>query len=184
MQNTTPSVISRHTLRTTRIISDGKEPSLAFFLGTLRTHTFYEFIYMSRVATNLQWLKHDGSYYHDMKGFIMASLKDWKFIDVKLDKSQKGDVQKFGDQYDKDYLGIIDDISELGYKVSVSYVDKQNSYVVSVSGSERSGYNKGCTLTSWAAELGEAVQIAGYKVLDYMRNKDWVEFESDAETWG
>lgn len=114
----------------------------------------------------------------------MASKNDWKFVDVKLDKSQKGDVEKFGDQYDKDYLGIIDDISELGYKVSVSYVDKQNSYVVSVSGSERSGYNKGCTLTSWAKELGEAVQIAGYKVLDYMRNKDWVEFETESDTWG
>ncbi|AXH78403.1 MAG: hypothetical protein [Circular genetic element sp.] len=160
------------------------EPKLSHWLTRMDRISVPEFIYIRLCKTNLFYRQIDGNVYIRLGDFHMAAPKNWKFIDVKLPVSMKPEVAIFNEQYDPNYIDAVEDITELGYKVSISYIDKQNSYVVSVSGSERSGYNIGCTLTSWSKELNEAIQIAAFKVLKYMRNKDWKEFEDDTEVWG
>lgn len=114
----------------------------------------------------------------------MAKRPEWAFVEIKLEKKDKPKVDKFAEQYKGNPFEILEDITELGYKVSQSYVDKQNSYVVSVSGSERSGINNYQTVTTWSSDLREAVEMAGYKVLDLAKNSDWTEFATEDSNWG
>ncbi|AXH79574.1 MAG: hypothetical protein [Circular genetic element sp.] len=114
----------------------------------------------------------------------MASKMDWTFVEIKLGQDDKPALEEFLTEYDNDPLEILDDISELGYKVSISYVDDQSSYVVTVSGTKRSGLNNKQSVTSWSNNLAEACTMAGYKVLVIAKNKDWVEFETGNANWG
>lgn len=124
-------------------------------------------------------------YVYPLEYDIMASKGfDWTFVNIKLVEKDKSKVSKFLERYPDDIVEIIDDITELGYKVSVSWVDSSNSYCVSVSGNENTPQNNKCTITSWSGVLQEAIAIAGYKVLDLLDGEKWTDHETEASNWG
>lgn len=122
--------------------------------------------------------------YANMEEFMAGQKFDWEFVELKLEKSDQPKVEKFAKEYQGNAVEILADIAEIGYKISVSWVDKQNSYVVSVSGTDRSPDNQKQTITSWSDNLFEACAIAGYKVLILADDKLWKELATESSQWG
>lgn len=122
--------------------------------------------------------------YRDMEEFMASKDFNWDFVELKLTEKDKPKVQAFAKEYNGDCVEILADIVEIGYKVSISWVDKQNSYVVSVSGTDRSPDNQKQTITSWSGDIFEACAIAGYKVLKLADDKLWKELATEVSTWG
>lgn len=117
--------------------------------------------------------------------FFMARLKfEWDFINVKLSEKDKPKLEKFADKFNEDLEALMDEIVTLGYKVSTSYVDKQNSFVVTVSGSENSKFNNKCSMTSWSSSWVEAMFMMGYKVLEVTQGGEWKDFAQESDNWG
>lgn len=115
----------------------------------------------------------------------MARAKsEWQFIDVKLETEDKPKLEKFAKEYKLDVEAILTEISAMGYKLSISYVDKQNSFVVSVSGNDRTKHNNGCTMTSWSDDVIEALFMAAYKVIVVTDRGIWSEYATDTSNWG
>lgn len=114
----------------------------------------------------------------------MAKNFDWTFVEIKVLASEKKDFLEWVNANGITGLEAVDDITELGYKVSISYVDSQNSYVVSVSGKKDEGMNQKLTVSSWSGNLEEACCLAGYKILHIARDGDWTEYETDSTNWG
>lgn len=125
-----------------------------------------------------------GFAYLTERDFIVASLSNWKIINVRLKKEDKPALEAFADSVENDVFHVIDEVLSQGYKLSISWVDAQNSYVVSVSGTDRAKYNKGCTITSWSDEVSEAIMMMGYKVLVLGEKKAWVDLDMPEENWG
>lgn len=154
------------------------------YILSLRIQTFVEFRFCQHQLIRRHVANFSGQTYQKMESFIMAKKFDWTFVEIKLEKKDKPLVEKFAESYKHDPLEILDDIAELGYKVSVSYVDDQNSYVVSVSGNSRTGINNQQTVTTWSGDLGECIAMAGYKVLKLSDGRDWKELETQSSNWG
>ncbi len=109
---------------------------------------------------------------------------NWTFITIKLSQDDKPELEAFIKGYNKHFLDVITDVLAMGYKVSLNWIDKQNAFVVSVSGTNESAQNKGATVTSWSDELSEAIFMMGYKALVLGKSKTWVEIQTDSSNWG
>lgn len=122
--------------------------------------------------------------YQQKEHFHMAKKAEWEFVEVKLQTTDKAKIDKFGDQFKNNSTSILEEVLSRGYKVSISWVDKQNSYVVSVSGTDRSKANNGTTMTSWSDDLDECICMMAYKVLELTHGGDWTEFATERSSWG
>lgn len=117
--------------------------------------------------------------------FFMARAKsEWEFINIKLEKTDVPALEKYAKSHDNDPFSVLDEILAAQYKVSVSWVDKQNSYVVSVSGNENTALNNKCTMTSWSDSVMEALIMTGFKVFVVCGGKAWKDFEEETGNWG
>lgn len=109
---------------------------------------------------------------------------NWTFVEIRLDIADAPKLEQFLKVFEGDIFRIVDEILSKGYKLSVSWVDKQNSYIVSVSGSDRSAHNNGKTLTSWSDSLEECIVMAGFKVLELTKGGAWEDYETKRSAWG
>lgn len=107
----------------------------------------------------------------------------WEFININLIKDDRPKVDEFAKLWKNDIQSVVIELLTLGYKVSFSWVDAQNSYVVSVSGTDRSKHNNGYTLSSWSDDLAECIMMAGYKVLVIAVAGTWLDYQTDSATW-
>lgn len=119
--------------------------------------------------------------YDNWKDDIMAV---WEFVEIKLDKEDKKPLAEYMKELNDDPVEMLTAISALGYKVSVSWVDKQNSFVVSVSGRKDTKYNNGLSVSSWSDNLIEAIGMAAYKVIKLTDSGDWKEHATESSNWG
>lgn len=108
----------------------------------------------------------------------------WKFITRRLDENDRVELQKYIDEHDGGTEEILQEILGAGYKVSISWIDDQSSYVVTVSGSKRSPHNDGYSMTSWSDDIWEAVAMCGYKVFVLAEGTGWKKIEASPDSWG
>jgi len=109
---------------------------------------------------------------------------DWKFIELKLEKDDKQRMADFIDEYDGNVWQAVEDVLELQYKVSISWVSTHSSYCVTVSGNEKTGINDRSSITSWSDDLVEAYAMMSYKVLTVCKSGDWKEYAQEKAIWG
>ena len=125
-----------------------------------------------------------GHCYKDKEHMMAFSKKDHQFINLRLTIADRNSVEKFASEFKDDAFAVLEELHIRGYKVSSSWIDKQNAYVVSVTGTERSQKNEHATITSWSDDLKECVFLAGYKVLVIAGDKDWTSLDESVSNWG
>lgn len=114
----------------------------------------------------------------------MAKKQEWQFVEIKLQTTDMPKVEKLMAEFDQSYTRLLIEVMSRGYKISSSWVDKQNAFVVSVSGTDRSKYNNGFTMTSWSDDYEEACCMMAYKVLELTHDGEWEEFATEKSSWG
>lgn len=121
-------------------------------------------------------LTYNGFYYTELE-YIMAKTGIWEFANVNLTSDDDKEIDKYVKSRDDDYLGTIIELLSTGYKISFAWIDKQNSFVVTVSGTERSVINKGVSMTAWSDDLPDAIMVLGYKVFIKTKGTAWLDYE-------
>lgn len=114
----------------------------------------------------------------------MALPKNWKMISVRIESSEK---DKFLHWCEENPMSATDILEELGgrlYKLSASWVDSNQAWVVTVSGTKDSNKNKNQSMSSWSNDVMEALYMTIYKVLVICEDKDWESYESASGSWG
>lgn len=133
--------------------------------------------FMLRCMTfNEAVLFYDGFYYDERK-YFMARKDMWTFANVNLTGEDDKEIDKFVKTRDNDILGVLIELLAAGYKTSFAWVDKQNSFVVTVSGTDRSSSNKGTSMTAWSDDLPDAIMVLGYKVFIKTNGEEWLDYE-------
>ncbi len=108
----------------------------------------------------------------------------WEFATIRLTEADKVPLQEYVHTHDNDPENILQELLSAGFKVSISFVDDQSAFVVTISGSERSKRNQGWSLSSWSDDFWEAVSMAGYKHFVLCDGKDWADLDKGKSSWG
>lgn len=114
----------------------------------------------------------------------MAKENNWSFVEVKIGREDKQLFQDWTQARGEVVTSMIETLCSYGYKVSVSWVDSHNSFVVSVSGSDSGKLNKQCTMTSWSDDVIEAFQLAVFKVVHVTGEGVWSDYATEKDNWG
>lgn len=110
-------------------------------------------------------------------------LRQVEFVPVRLNAEQK---IAFVDFESKEGIDIGEMLTELilnGYKVSISYADKSQSFVASVTCRVDEAPNKGLCVTSHHETPYRALMVALYKHFVVLDKTPWKEY-AEGDTWG
>lgn len=118
-------------------------------------------------------------------GYPIMARKDFnhEFVTIRIRDSER---KKFNDAvngYKGTVESLVEDIVSREVKLSVSWVDGSNSFVVSCTGSKESA-NSGCTFTSWSDTMLEALFMAWYKLEFVIGGRVWVDCNQTDANWG
>lgn len=108
----------------------------------------------------------------------------WNFVEIKLVSDDKPALDEYMKSHKNDPTSILTEVASYGYKISISWVDDRNAYVVSVSGRDGGKKNANATVTSWSDDLNEAIGMAGYKVVKLTGGEEWAEYATTLGEWG
>lgn len=109
---------------------------------------------------------------------------EWDFVEIKLRKEDKELLVDFIEGYEDKIYQAVEDVLELGYKVSISWVVSHSAYCCTVSGNENTPENNKKSVTSWSSNFEEAHAMMAYKVLKVCNGGSWEEFATQTDTWG
>lgn len=155
----------------THLLKTDQTRSVWFLLVTLRM-TYPEHFFID-------------THVYELEDNLMArNNQQWKFINIKLTDKDKKPLAQYADSHKVDVRSVIDDICAGGYKLSISFVIAQNSYVVTVSGNDKTKHNNGCSMTSWSDEVIEAIFMTGYKMFEICGGEPWDEYATENNNWG
>lgn len=145
---------------------------------------FKEFIFIRQYISK-RHVSHSFDCVYVSKGSMMAKKEfDWTFIELKLEKADLERMHAFLNDYDDDVMQAVEDVLELGYKVSVSWVSTHNAYCCTVSGNDKTAENNKKSITSWSDSLLEAHAIMAYKTLHVCKGGSWEGHATEAFNWG
>lgn len=107
-----------------------------------------------------------------------------EFSSLSLAKSDQKDIW---DWAEKNKVNPLDSAIELGlegYKLSFTWIDEQQSWCVSLIGTETTKPNQDKIMTSWSNDLGEAIVISAYKHAVLCDRGAWPIRSDEDGRWG
>lgn len=107
---------------------------------------------------------------------------NWNLINVRLDETHTADLANFVKSLDGDATEALRIMLEDGYKVSVSYIEKNEAFCVTISGREGMKYNSNSSMSSFSDDLQEAIFMTAFKHGILFSRKQWAANKKD--NWG
>jgi hypothetical protein len=96
----------------------------------------------------------------------------WKgFIDRPLSRDEREQCIHW-DAGELSLEELLASLCESGYKISLTYNEKTQSFIFSLTGQDGSGKNAGYTLTSHARTVGQAAHVGAFKHY-VLLEEDW-----------
>ncbi len=109
------------------------------------------------------------------------SRPEWKgFVSCELNAADKAALEQGAMAYDDAWEGLLDIIPE-GYKLSISYDDKTDCFIASLTAGAGTGANAGWCLTGRSSGFDGAVVSLAYKHFTKL-SRDWTTGAGTAET--
>lgn len=127
--------------------------------------------------------KHPVRFKYIYRSIDMAFAKR-EFSSLSLAKSDQKDIW---DWAEKNKVNPLDSAIELGlegYKLSFTWIDEQQSWCVSLIGTETTKPNQDKIMTSWSNDLGEAIVISAYKHAVLCDRGAWPIRSDEDGRWG
>lgn len=111
-------------------------------------------------------------------GYTMAYSKH-NMMNIPLTTEELKLADKWIVEFGDDPLELLDQLLDAGYKVSARYIDDRKAFCFTVTGTDSSNYNSGCSMSTWSSELSDAVGLATWKVGVLFKFQAWVDRSSD-----
>lgn len=122
----------------------------------------------------------------DAWAFYVKVLKMRKitFKQIRLQKADEKNLHKWMTENQEDFDTLMFSTVQSGYKFSMTYDPSNQSYIVSLTGTEEAVHNKNYSFSSWSDNAFEAVMICLYKHLVLAGSGDWSNIETSKANWG
>lgn len=114
---------------------------------------------------------------------FMSKFVGKTFASISLTADRKKDLDEWVKTQKVTGLTAIESLLSDGYKVSLTWVDDQNSFCFSVIGTDNSRVNRDAIMTSWSDDLNEAAMIAAFKHYVMCDGGDWP-LVDNTQRWG
>ncbi len=105
------------------------------------------------------------------------------FVQCSLNANERNDFQRWLDEEGARNEMWIEDLTALGYKISLSYVSTRAAYCVSLTNKDPKSINVGGIVTSWSSDWREALLLGAYKISVVLPTSSWKELH-DKAAWG
>lgn len=102
---------------------------------------------------------------------------NWKFVNIELSDTEVNSIDKWMTKNKVTPEILLQELLAKGYKISISWIDAQSAYVATMSGSDRSARNSGCSVTAWSDDIFEAVSFLAYKDMEIAGEQSWTVVE-------
>lgn len=106
-----------------------------------------------------------------------------QFSTLTLDVGHEKSFREWVSKSDINLSDAMGQILEAGYKLSVSWIDDQVSFCVSLIGTDTTKVNKDSILTSWSSDLEEAILLSVFKHFIMCDGGEWP-LRSEGGRWG
>jgi hypothetical protein len=100
----------------------------------------------------------------DMEKYMSDNFKDFNLIDYRLSDDQLDDFDLWVKDNSPKFGECLLDLAANSYKVSFTFVEKNASWCVSITGQKSARVNTASTLTTWSEDPIEAFEMGFYKV--------------------
>lgn len=101
------------------------------------------------------------------------AFKDWKFATVSISRQDLPKVEELAEVYENDLNQALDVLADDDVKLSMNYVEKRNSWCVTLTPKEDNKHNKEISMTSWSNNPIEALWIGLYKHIVICNRKEY-----------
>lgn len=122
-------------------------------------------------------------FYCESEGNYMAKNFDWEMINKRLQLEDKKAFENWVAKNPATVADLVTEVATNGYKLSITWVDSSNSFVVTASGRKDEGRNKKKSLPSWSDDVQEALYMTVYKILVLFDGGEW-ESDDMSQNWG
>ena len=113
----------------------------------------------------------------------MARFQSSTFASIRLTSADEKDFTTWVTKEKVDARALLDQFLGDGFKLSVSWVTDQNAFCFSIIGTDTTKNHRNLVMTSWADDLDEVIQIAGYKHFVLCNGDTWPT-EDTTQRWG
>lgn len=109
------------------------------------------------------------------RGKKSKSQQTWSttFVRCELTTPQKAEFKKWVSSKDVDLTSLVNEILQTNHKVSFSYSENNDSYIVSITGKQEDCDNANKCVTSHAKDYVTALYLAAYKYHVIFRGEPW-----------
>lgn len=116
------------------------------------------------------------------------SKSDWQgFVDLKLSQEDRKWIDEHFDISADDFLDMLQDLLNAGYKVSISVFGVSKAVSVSITGKHPENPNNGYTLSSYAGTFERALMATWYKCFTIAKGGVWANAQillPGSDDWG
>jgi hypothetical protein len=106
-----------------------------------------------------------------------------QFANYKLSDTEKGDYAVWIGEQNGDTIQALTDVVASGYKLTTSYDDKNQCFIVSLIGRQEGHPNQDICMSTRHGDLAQAIGMALYKELVLFAGSAWVEATLNSD-WG
>lgn len=110
-------------------------------------------------------------------------FSDIEFVNYKLTNDDRTSFLAWQEKNLPHIVRLTTDLLEAGYKLSVSPDMDNGCYIVTVTSTKHSAYNKSRAMTSKSDDWQEAIMLSLFKVFVIFDGKDW-EYDAELQNWG
>lgn len=113
----------------------------------------------------------------------MARYNQKQFATVTLEKADEKKLVEWAEGNSVTGISSLQDLTADGYKISIAWVDSNQSFCCSLIGTEVSKPNRDAILTSWSDDLEEALVMSAYKHFVVCDGGEWP-VNDQSSRWG
>ena len=114
----------------------------------------------------------------------MAYKNNWTFVNCELSDKDKAALESYADEHQREPMSVIEELTASGYKISLSWLDDNHCFIVTISGTKYTSFNEGSSMSSRSDDLSEAFFMAGFKHFILAGGKDWSKLDTERSGWG
>lgn len=107
---------------------------------------------------------------------------NWELVNVRLDETHTAALAEFVKALDGNATAALRLMIEDGYKVSVTYIEKNEAFCVTVSGASDGKRNASKSMSSFSDDLQEAIFMTAFKQQILFERGNWKANKKD--NWG
>lgn len=153
----------------------------------LPLHNDMDLTELALIRSLCDWYNLEGDLFNvfrDLESAMAFKVNDYKIVQLSIVGDEVEKFEKWVKSTEFSAFDVFDELLSRNYKISSSWVDKNQAFCVSVTGKPEAKRNQKQTIVSWSNDLEEAFLMSLYKCLEICKDGNWEDYASESGSWG